>query len=521
MHVDYLNSPKQFIITYIPNTVTTTRQLTPEKNHYFDSIIKNIVGDNKLIKLEDAGQINFDTAGVVFGAQGVTKAQAANFEYQVLQDGITTIIPWTSFTQFTDPAWPVISPQNDHEMGYIGKFSVGFGHCVTAELRNKHTDSIVSSSTVLWQKTQPTILGVFTAADLNNFLTAFKHQSQQEIYTLPIPIKSKKKDSLLVLKNSFTATDNSLIFYLDDKVRSKEFIEYSLTGPQGTDDWKSNDFDFNFIWLKSLPPGKYVLHVRFSVQRQNVTDYPFEIKPAWYQSATFKIIAGGLITAFFAFIFMLFRLRAKQQKLLAAELKNAKTEIKLKTIRAQLNPHFIFNALSSIQGLINKKDIPAANKYLGDFADLLREGLHAKDIEYISIEQEIKLLDTYLQLEQLRFNFTYSINAEPSLPLFETNIPALLLQPMAENAVKHGVAVLQNKGAIKIFFAQEGKNLVVSIEDNGGGFDTKQKTKGFGISLTQERIALLNDVNNGRRIELKIDSTSTGTKVYLFFKNWL
>lgn len=512
---------KEYIVAYIPNSVSPRKQLV---NAYTDSLVKSNDKASGEIKKASIGYINLDTAGATFAVQGITKAKAPQFEYRIKQDNRIELVPWSAFTQFTDPALYKTGPnqESDPEMAYIGKYTVPFGHYITVDVRKKGTDTIVSSNTVCWLNVKPKVLGVFPVGELNNFLALIKNQWQQDAIYMYIPDYEKAHlATLLHLTHNFAPNDNSLIFYLDDKVRSKKFIEYCVEGPAGTTAWQPNDFDYNFIWLKNLGPGKYILHMRFTTQRQNVSGYTFTIQAAWYQTLWFKIGIDFLIGSFTCFVVVLFLLRAKQKRLLAAQLKNAKAEAKLGAIRSQLNPHFIFNALSSIQGLVNKKDIPAANKYLGDFGDLMRDSLVAKDTEYISVEREIRLLDTYLQLEQLRFNFTYTVTAEEALPAFEINIPVLLLQPIVENAVKHGVSALQNAGIIKVLFTAQGNDMVVSIADNGGGFSSSKTNNGFGISLTQERIALLNELNAGKPIDMKMDSSAAGTTVYFYFKNWL
>ena len=134
-----------------------------------------------------------------------------------------------------------------------------------------------------------------------------------------------------------------------------------------------------------------------------------------------------------------------------ARLNKEKLEVSLQSIRSQLNPHFIFNALNSIQALINKNDTDVANKYLSDFSSLLRESLQYNDRVYIPLDIEKQMLDTYLRLEQLRFQFAYSISCSNE-NLANTEIPSLLIQPLVENAVKHGISGLHEKGKIEIVF---------------------------------------------------------------------
>ena len=196
--------------------------------------------------------------------------------------------------------------------------------------------------------------------------------------------------------------------------------------------------------------------------------------------------------------------------------------LKLRAIRSQLNPHFMFNALTSIQGLMNKNDILAANHYLSLFANLTRKVLNTTDQDLISLEDELKIQEDYLQMEQLRFGFQYEVKVGQDINLANTEIPAMLLQPFVENAVKHGVALLQQNGSILVQVNKQRNNLLLSVADNGKGFDkTKamQQEGSLGLKLSEERIALLNQVHPDQPAILNIDSKQTGTTITITLLN--
>jgi two-component system, LytTR family, sensor kinase len=496
--------------------------------------------------------MDFDPAdSIAFAVERLTRDSAAAYEYRVL-DKETLMTPWSSFRLFTPPGYNAEqTPRSDGpEMAYIGKYKGALDHYMIVEVRHKGMDTAVSSIMIWWPKICPEVLGVFRLRDLKDLTKVMQDRGFPNSYPAMRQGLFGKIDSLLHLRDTFASVDNNLIFYLGETIPTPADVEYSLSGPAGTSVWKANDFENYFLWLKDLPPGKYMLHLRFRGQIGQVTDYRFEIRPAWYQSAAFKITLGSLITAFFALVVVLFRLRDKQRRVLALELKNVRTETKLALIRARLNPHFIFNALSSIQGLVNKKDLSGANRYLGDFGELLRESLDNRDEDMIPLDREMQLLDTYLGLEQLRFQFRYTLVADPAIPVTTIEIPSLLLQPLVENAVKHGVSALQNQGEINILFAREDHTLAVYIRDNGRGFGQPAGTHagdrkpagrdesarqpadtdggyllarpsgGLGMRLTRERIALLHE--RGRSIDLQIDSASgRGTTICIRFNHWI
>ena len=179
----------------------------------------------------------------------------------------------------------------------------------------------------------------------------------------------------------------------------------------------------------------------------------------------------------------------------------------------------MFNALSGIQNLMNKNETDNANKYLSKFARLTRNVLDDKEL--ISLSQEKTLLDDYLQMEQLRFGFTYEINHSDNLNLANIEIPSMLLQPFVENAVKHGIAKKATDGKIRITFSKHANDLVLTITDNGNGFDTEKKNNGLGIPLSNGRIELLNSIYKENHFTLAIQSTHNGTKISLTLTDWL
>lgn len=273
------------------------------------------------------------------------------------------------------------------------------------------------------------------------------------------------------------------------------------------------------LFLSDFKPGAYyTLLVRYKSAPGNMQTYTFHTMPKWYQATKYKyIVAAAIVLAVIGLILLLYRIRLKKEKRKNAYLQNG-----LRSIRSQLNPHFIFNALSSIQGLINKNDIPGANHYLTEFSSLLRESLRNNDKELVPLDSELKILETYLKLEQLRFHFQYEITIDQAIDKNAIEIPALLLQPLIENAIKHGVAGLQEKGSVTIAFNTNNKNLVVSIADNGNGFIQDAATQGLGLKLTKDRIRLLNQSFKKQPIQLYIETAyNNGTTVHLDFENWL
>jgi len=178
--------------------------------------------------------------------------------------------------------------------------------------------------------------------------------------------------------------------------------------------------------------------------------------------------------------------------------------------------------LSSIQGLINKNNIIEANAYLSDFSTLLRSALKNTDKELIPLSVEIQIIETYIKLEQLRFPFQYQLTLANDINADTIEIPPLLMQPIIENAIKHGVSSMNEKGNVQIGFSSKDSDLIIRICDNGNGFNNAIQQDGVGLKLTKERIHLWNQNFREQPILLTIDSAvNTGTIIILILKNWL
>jgi LytS/YehU family sensor histidine kinase len=158
------------------------------------------------------------------------------------------------------------------------------------------------------------------------------------------------------------------------------------------------------------------------------------------------------------------------------------------------------------------------------FADLTRKVLNTSERELISMEDELKILEDYLQMEQLRFGFQYQIKVDNSINIANTDIPAMLLQPFVENAIKHGVATLQQKGMIQVLINKQENDLILSVTDNGQGFNqtvVQNNKTAFGLKLSKERIALLNLMYKDQPVALNIDPKTTGTTITIKLTNLL
>jgi putative methionine-R-sulfoxide reductase with GAF domain/streptogramin lyase len=221
-------------------------------------------------------------------------------------------------------------------------------------------------------------------------------------------------------------------------------------------------------------------------------------------------------------------LEAKRREL--STINEKLVEARLSALQAQMNPHFVFNALNSIKRMILDKDNEKASRYLSKFALMIRMTLnHSKEI-FVSLEETVEYLKTYLEMEQLRFDdsFTFSINTGQNIDVTETAIPSLMIQPLVENAIWHGLMPSQGDKKIRILFTQQENKITCSIEDNGIGIRASEKLKegnttlhrSVGLENIRNRIRMMNEKYNTEcTLEIidlgEINAGCSGTKVIL------
>jgi two-component system LytT family sensor kinase len=460
--------------------------------------------------------LTIDSNEVYFLAPGLHPANAARYEYRVLLDGRTVLVPWSLVTRFTPPGFALNEFHPD--FGLLGGFKTTWGHFILVDLREKSTGNILSSALVHWVSTRPSVHGFYTASNLPDLI------GSKGAYWKWTPDSNTQRRMKLFIagKLLLQPRDNTVVFYVGASVYQRTALEYQLLrGGSVVIPWKPNDFDNDMILLKELVPGDYTLNIRLRAQRHNPSSYTFTIKANWYETKLFQFLLGFLVVVSIAGVIAVFTLVRQRRKTRRAQATREKLNLELRSIRAQLNPHFVFNALSSIQGLINKQDTDAANHYLSEFGILLRQSLAISDKDFTELTLEIGILDTYLKLEQLRFGFSYTIETAPDVDAMATDIPAFLLQPIVENAVKHGVSDLREQGRVRLRFYREKANFIAEVSDNGASWDTVNAPPGYGLKLTCERIRLLNQLLKGPVIEMTIASTpSSGTTLKIEFSNW-
>lgn len=256
----------------------------------------------------------------------------------------------------------------------------------------------------------------------------------------------------------------------------------------------------------ALSAGNYTFYVyaqnSSGIWSKNAAVLSFTINPSWWQTWWFRFI---ILTLMFIAIFKYYNNRERNlNQKFEAERKQA--DLQLTALRAQMNPHFIFNVMNSIRNYIKKSDTESAQKYLTSFAKLIRYTLDNSHAQEISLHEEINALRVYVELEMLRFDnaFDFKINFEDDIDMDETMIPSLLLQPFIENSIKHGIADIDITGKILIDIRKSNDKILIAIEDNGLGRRQSsvaheanfEKHKSYGTSLTMDRISAFNKAFN-------------------------
>lgn len=505
------NSRGNYITTKPASPVMLGVKLNPALTHFYSAVVADVTQEYYSFLIRDSSD-------AVLVAMGINATNYKDFRYRVVENDSVELIPW--------------SPVTDLRMGYgakqpyafIGKFNRP-GKWIVVEVSNSKSYAVREGVVFDWRTDlQPRLEQVIIGQSDNYFNLAYTtvnkgYATAFDTIThapkdLRFPADSIRSLTFQLKKEETRVYGVHLIRMADGK---KDTLYLGMVDRHGY--FLTDPFNFN-------TPGKYEL----IFQRQSrypewneslLLRIPFEVTGSSSGNTLAKrlLLVLGLTIIVFLLGFWFYRNKAKRKMQQVLQQKET-VQLQLRTVRSQLNPHFIFNALASIQNLVNKQAITEANHYLSRFASITRATLNSSEQEMITLEQEWKLADDYLAMEQLRFGFTFTLVMDEKLKPGIIDIPPLLLQPLIENATKHGVAGRPN-GHITVKAAKVGKTLQLTINDNGPGFDPDKTTGGFGLKLSRERIYLLNNLYPGAPFAMHIQSTGTGTTITITLNNWL
>jgi len=315
-------------------------------------------------------------------------------------------------------------------------------------------------------------------------------------------------------ENFFTISFSALNFY-----NSKHFsYKYKLNGVDP--EWVITR-NLNAATYTDISPGNYTFQVMAIAPdgtKSKIQSLKIDIIPPYWQTWWFLSIIGIIL---FTIAGWVLHLRFKKYK---AEKENIQLEQKL--LRSQMNPHFIFNALFSIQNFLYAQKNTEADHYLTKFSRLLRLTLENSRETFITVENEMQTIRNYLDLQKLRFDdkFNYTIYVAPNINKEKVLIPPMLAQPFIENAIEHGFYEKGKNYELTISITLEDKNIIYTIEDNGIGIEQSKKMnstykkghKSLGMQITNERLQNLKKITKQnikiQVIDLKREGTS-GTKI--------
>jgi len=364
----------------------------------------------------------------------------------------------------------------------------------------------------------------------------------QDPYSLSTDVDLLNELSLKYNQNTIRVVTGVIDFVSAQKNQ----IRYKLERRGKVAGWEyTND---RIIRYEDLPTGSYLLSIQAASANEEFNSpvrlLKINIAVPFWQTWWFWLIS---ILFFVDLTYTMVRWRLRQKFKLqlersenktqmaemrqkTAELLQQKTEVEMQALRAQMNPHFIFNSLNSINRFILQNNRAQASEYLTKFSKLVRMILQNSQASLISLESELESLNLYLDLEAVRFEhrFAYKISYPKDLDIEVLKVPPLVIQPFAENAIWHGLMHKEDKGRLDIDVSEDQDHLYIKITDNGIGrkkaaelaSKSAAKHKSMGLRITKDRIAMLQKSNGGESpveiIDLaNEDGSAAGTEVII------
>lgn len=334
--------------------------------------------------------------------------------------------------------------------------------------------------------------------------------------------------------HSFSHKENNLAFefgVLDYSNNTNNFVSYRLKGLETR--WRGGNGEDEATYY-NLPGGEYVFQVRLLEDgRSQVVEYPFRIVPPFWLQWWFWILSVlGIAAVIWSYIRLRIR-RIESTERMRTEFNRQINEMEAKALRAQMNPHFLFNSLNSIRLFILKNEVESASDYIAKFSKLLRMILNHSRQDMITVYDEIQTLKLYLEFERLRFDHGFEFDLQiDGQQVLDCHLPPMIIQPFVENAIWHGLMPRKDAGGyIKIAFHKEPGRLFVTVQDNGIGRqkarenDRKASLKegSVGLQITKDRLRTLTR-RTGRLNDFVVEDLTdkngdpSGTLIKLYFE---
>ncbi len=383
-----------------------------------------------------------------------------------------------------------------------------------------------STTTGIISKTCNAILYDTTTSELyigtdNGLSVIPKNMLQQNTGFTRVFMDCMVNDSLVAVDGTkLSASQNNLRFYLSAPYyNGNDEINYEYKLDNGA--WVTTTNPE--ILLSDVSGGKHVFYARAKINGQLITKqdatFTVTIKNPFYKIWWFWLPLAVLAQLLIVWIINWYNKKIREQKLAAQQQQAELASLKQQAFTALMNPHFIFNALNSIQHYINKQDRLTANKYLSDFATLVRRSFDAAQKAFVPLDEELETVRLYLRLEKMRFaeKFNYTITLNREAETEEWMLPGMVLQPFLENAVLHGLSPLGSNGLLNIDIRAADNTLYITITDNGIGieksrlFRKDRKHNSRGMQLIQERLQILSKLS-ASPIQLTITEHNPGAE---------
>jgi len=371
------------------------------------------------------------------------------------------------------------------------------------------------------------IVRIDAAAILNNsyaprvYLNHVYLNNEREKWS-PLPERDFDKGEI-----KLSSSDNSIRFeYTGICFSSPESMKFSYKLEGFDKHWSKNTTDRQVSYT-NLAPGNYTFKVRAfndsGVWSEKSADFKIHVKASLWQRWYFYLF---IIVLFFAVLSIgIARYLERRTRLIREHLEVERrfAELQFKTLRNQLAPHFIFNALNAIGSSIYQNDKEKSYDFLQQFATLIRSTLVHADKSYRTLKEEIDFVKNYLNLEQFRFEdkFEYKVHISEDVDL-DVAVPKMIIQTFAENAIKHGLVQKSGKGLLSIHISMAYDHLIINVEDNGIGRSESSKynsdSTGKGMEIINEFITLFNRFNE-KKIQFDVqdlvseNQKNTGTRV--------
>ncbi len=467
---------------------------------------------NDLVMTKD-GTLCICTAG-----NGIVLKKGKNITQITKKDGLASNVCTDVFWANNGVMWVATN-------GGVSKFSLAnnkvkdiFSYTETEYLASNEVRGIFVRSDTVWAATSGG-LSYIEGLDKTE-----KKRLAPTFYILGVKIR--ERDTTLLHEYNLAYDQNDiLIEYTGISFKSGAQVRYRYQMQGLSEEWietSSNEAHFPF-----LQPGHYTFRVKaisIDGKESNERTIKIIIQSPWWKTKLFIIsLSFFFVSLISGIVYYIVKNREDKMKL-----NRQISESERMALRAQMNPHFIFNALNSIQHFITMEDEVSANFYLSQFAKLIRRVLENSKKPLVSLEDEITTLQLYLNLEALRFDgkFQHEITLSDDLDAYDVELPSMIIQPFAENAIWHGLMPKQDGvPMLTINFSRTPENLICEIRDNGIGREAASMVskknlsehQSTGISNTVRRLSLMSKMENKEAfveiIDLKEADVAMGTLV--------